>query len=283
MLLKGLDVTNSRGNVLSLPLEDAGLGFVVKEIKGLEPVKATLVSSSFANMDGEQYHSSRRETRNIVITLGLDPDYAVMSVEELRKQLYSYFMPKSSVSMKFHMYDKFAESYLDAYLDLSIVGRIESFTAPLFTQEPSVEVSLMCFNPDFVDPTTVHYTGNTVSSLVETILTYPGSVDTGALFTFTANRSVSEFTIYHRPPDQTLRVIDFNLALVSGDVVSINSVRGNKYVTLLRSGTLSSVVYALTPQSAWLELQEGDNSIRVYATGAAIPYSIDYTAKYGGL
>ena len=74
MLLKTLKVTNSRGFTLDLPLEDISGGFIVKGIEGLGPVKATLVSSSFANMDGEQYHSSRRKARNLIVKLGLDPD-----------------------------------------------------------------------------------------------------------------------------------------------------------------------------------------------------------------
>src|SRR5437868_144697 len=105
MLLKALAVTNSRGSVLSLPLEDPSEGYIVREIKGLDPVKATLVSSSFANNDGEQFHSARRESRNIVVTLDLEPDYAVRGVKELRDQLLNFFMPKTAADLAIHMYD----------------------------------------------------------------------------------------------------------------------------------------------------------------------------------
>ena len=283
MLLSGLDITNSWGSVLSLSLEDISSGFVIKSIEGLDPVKATIVSSSFANMDGEQYHSSRREARNIKLTIGLEPDYAYTSVEQLRKQLYSFFMPKTAAIMTFKMFDKFATNILQQKLNLSIAARIESFEAPLFTDKPEAVISLMCFDPDFYDPNVVIFSGNTVSDLTETTLTYDGTVDTGVLFTLKPNRAITAFTIYSRPADQTLRTADFQYNLAAGDILQISSVLGNKYVTLVHGGTQMSVLYALSPQSAWFELQPGDVDLRVYATGAPIPYTIEYTNKYGGL
>ena len=116
MLLNALKVTNSQGTELDMPLSDNSNGFLIKNIDGLDPVKATLVSSSFANLDGEQYHSARRETRNIVLSLGLDPSWGSASVKDLRDQLYSYFMPKSPLLMNFHMFDKNATNVLEQKL-----------------------------------------------------------------------------------------------------------------------------------------------------------------------
>jgi hypothetical protein len=283
VLLNAVDVKNSRGSVLSLPLDDISAGFVVKEIKGLDPVKATLVSSSFANMDGEQYHSSRREGRDIVLSLGLEPDWATVDVKTLRDQLYDFFMPKTPATLTFKMFDKFTQSVLAQTLDLNIDGRIESFEAPLFTQEPGVDISIRCFDPDFVDPNPVEVDGMSTSGLTEGIFTYDGTVDTGIVFTFKPDRAMAEFTIYHRPPDQTLRTTDVSYPFLAGDVVEISSVQGSKYATLTRAGVKSSILYAVSPQANWIELQPGDNNFRVYATGAAVPWSMVYTNKYGGL
>lgn len=283
MLLNALNVKNSRGSVLPMPFEDISGGFIVQKIDGLGPVKATLVSSSFANMDGEQYHSSRREARNIVLSLGLEPDHAVLSVKDLRDQLYNFFMPKSEVTLTFHAFDKFATSVLNQILDLDIVGRVESCEPDIFTKDPTLVVSLMCFDPDFYAPIPVLVDGMTVADLTPTMLNYIGTVETGVVFTLRPNRSVPEFTIYHQPPDGTLKMVDVSYPLVAGDVLQISSIIGSKGVKLTRAGVESSIMYAVTPQSAWLELQPGDNSLRVYAGGAPVPYSIEYTNKYGGL
>lgn len=283
MLLNALNVTNSRGSVLSLPLEDISTGFAVKSIEGLDPVKATLVSSSFANQDGEQYHSSRREARNIKIKLGLEPDWAAEDVKTLRDQLYAFFMPKTKAMLGFHMFDVHAQNILEQTLDLLIAGRIESFDTPLFTDEPEVDISVMCFDPDFYDPIGVIFEGMTVSDQTEAVLAYKGTVETGVVLTLRPDRAIDEFTIYHRPPDESLRTIDFSYPLVAGDVLVITSVLGSKSVKLTRAGTESSVLFAISPQSGWLELQPGNNNLRVYATGAPVPFSIDYITKYGGL
>jgi hypothetical protein len=121
-------------------------------------------------------------------------------------------------------------------------------------------------------------------NLTESVLTYDGTVDTGVLFTLRPDRAVDAFTIYYRPPDQTLHTVDFSYPMVAGDILQISSVLGSKYVTLTHGGVESSVLYAVTPQSDWLTLQPGDSSIRVYADWSfLIPYSIEYTNKYGGL
>lgn len=283
MLLKSLNVTNAQGLVLSLPLEDSSSGYIVKEVTGLDPVKATLVSSSFANMDGEQYHSSRRDPRDVKIKLGLEPDWGTQAVKTLRDQLYSFFMPKTKIILGFHMFDKFAVSVFLDHLDVDIIGRIETFEGPLFTQDPEVNISVRCFNPDFYDPNLVIFEGMTVSDLTTSVLSYLGTVETGVTFTIRPDRDISEFTIYHQPPDNTLRTVDVSYPLLAGDVVVINSIVGSKGVKLTRAGVESSILYAQSPQSNWLELQPGDNKLRVYAEGAPIPFSVEYTNKYGGL
>jgi len=283
MLLKSVDVTNSQGLVLGLPLEDISGGFVVKKIEGLDPVKATLVSSSFANQDGEQYHSSRREARNIKFQLGLEPDYSVAAVKDLRDQLYGFVMPKSLVTLGFHLFDKFAVSVFLDNLDVQIAGRVETFESDLFTADPEVNISFMCFDPDFVDPTPVIFDGMTVADLTESVLNYKGTIETGVTFTVSFDRDVSEFTIYHRPPDGSLRTSDISYPFLAGDVLKITSIIGSKRICLTRDGVESSVLYSQSPQSNWLELQPGNNNLRVYTGGAPIPYTIEYTTKYGGL
>lgn len=284
MLLNAVKVTNSQGSVLNLPLENPTTGFVVRNITGLGPVKATLVSSSFANQDGAQYHSSRREPRNIVLTLGLEPDYAYQSVHALRDELYKFFMPKTEPTLSFHLVDKFTQNISLKTKDLVIEGRVESFECDLFTKDPEAVISLMCFDPDFVDPTINYFNGGVDTSLTESILVYEGTVETGVIFSYGPEDDISNFTIYHHRPDGTLSTIDFAYPLLAGDSVEISSVRGSKYVLLRRGGVESSILYAISPQSGWLELQPGENRLRVYAvTTIPMGYDIAYTNKYGGL
>jgi hypothetical protein len=273
-MITKVEVRTPLGMLLTLPLEDISSGYVIADIQGLDPVKAVLVSSNFANLDGAQYQTSRREPRNIVMTLELKPDYINKTVRELRTNLYSFFSPKNEVYLRFFMADG---------LTVNITGRVESFETALFTQEPKVDISLMCFDPDFQGLTPVVVSHSTVSTLTEFTIDYEGSVPTGFKFVLSVDRSLSAFTIYQRPGDNIIRTFDFASSLVNLDVVTVNSVKGNKYVTLLRTGSESSLLYGKSPQSNWMELQPGENHMRVFATGAAIPYTITYTPRYGGL
>lgn len=274
MTLYKVDVINAAGTLLTLELADISDGLLLADIGGLDPVKATLVSSGFAKLDGEQFHAARREPRNITMKIELRPDFVTTTAAGLRSQLYNFFMPKSPVTLKF---------YMDDGLTVTISGYIETCESDMFTQKSIVDISIMCFNPDLVDIVTQSISGSTVSTTTETPLTYNGTVETGIVLTLSVNRTVTDFTIYHRTPDGTLRQLDFSYPMVSGDTVVISTVPGAKGATLTRSGTASSVLNGVTPQSTWILLSKGANTIRVFATGAAIPFTLAYMNKYGGL
>lgn len=274
-MLTMLEVRNSQGALLSLPLEDISDGLILAEVEGLDPVKATLVSSSLAQLDGEQYHSARREARNILLHLDLEPDYITDSVRDLRKRLYAFFMPKSEVQLRFYMSDD---------LTVNIMARVETFDSEMFSKEPKMVSSLMCYDPDFIDLDPVLIEEMTTETTDELLVEYDGTVETGIFFQLLVDRALSEFTIYHRLPDNSIRSLEFAAApLEDGDVLTINTISGSKGATLLRTGITTSVLYGVSPQSSWIELQPGENYIRVYAEGDEIPFEITYSNRYGGL
>jgi tail protein len=270
------EVRNVAGSLLSLELNDTTDGFVVKEIKGLDPVNAVLSLSDYAQQDGGQFHFARRQTRNIIFVLSLEPERATTptTVKALRNQLYSYFMPKNQVDLRF----------IDSGgLTVTTSGRVETFETPLFASESTVSVSILCPDPDLIELTSETVTGDTVSDTTETLVTYDGTVETGIVFVLNVDRTEDAFTIYHRKPSGEIVSMDFAGSLVDTDVLTINTITGTKGAVLTHSSVDSSVLYGISAQSSWIELQPGDNYIRVYATGAAIPWEITYTNRYGGL
>jgi len=273
-MLWKLEVRNAAGALLPLVFEDITDGIVLEDVAGLGPVKATIVSSSFAQQDGEQYHSSRREKRNITLKLSFKPDYSTTTVRSLRRRMYKFFMTKTLASLRF--YDTEGP-------EVDIQGRIEDCEPTIFAKEPGMDISILCFDPDFVDLDGETVSGNTTASTTETLVEYEGSVETGVVFTLNVNRTLSEFTIYHRPPDGTLRSMNVAAPMVNGDVLKISTVPGDKYATLTRTGSTTSALDYVAPQANWMELVEGDNHIRIYAEGAAVPYTIEYNTRYGGL
>lgn len=274
-MLSKVEVTNQQGATLVLPLQNVFEGYVIQDIEGLDPVSANIVSSSFAQQDGEQYQSSRRDKRNIVLKLGLEASlYALGTVRELRTRLYQYLMPKSEVRLRFFDTD-------GTYVDIN--GRVEDFSSKLFVKEPEATISILCLNPDFVKPEPVILNANTVSNTSEFMIDYEGTVDTGLVMRLSVNRALNGFTIYHRLATGSIKTLEFAGVLSVGDVLEISTVSGAKGATLFRAGSDTPILYGVSPYSNWITLEPGPNYLRVHAEGAAVPYSLEYTVKIGGL
>jgi len=275
-----VEVSNS-GGTLTLQLGDTSSGIFVQEITGLDPVKATIQSSSFSNQDGAVFQNSRRDTRNITIQLGLTPDPATSTVRTLRQQLYAFFMPKSTVTMKFFV-DDVDDASEDGY---QIDGVVESCDTAMFAQEAIVNISIICFDPDFIDPIPVILTGATVSTTAMTDIAYPGTSETGMQLSVQFDREVDNFTVYFSSPGSAVRTMDVVMpgGFLAGDIMNISSEYGQKGAYLVRDGGDSQALYAISPQSFWPKLTPGANSIRIQAFGAAVPTSISYSVRYGAL
>lgn len=273
-MITKIEVTNVAGTVLTLLLDDYTNGFVLEDVQGLDPVKATIVTSKFAKKAGSQFQNSQRENRNLIVKIGLEPDYVLTSVRSLRWFLYDYFTPDAVVSLR--LYD-------DDDLVVDISGHVESCDAPLFSKEPQMDVSIICTDPDFIVLDPVVEDGFTVSDTTEFFINYPGTAKTGFEFVLHVDRTLTDFTIYQTEPGGATKQFDFSASLVADDELTISTVEGNKFVNLLRGGVTSSVLYGVPSTSSWLELKRGFNNFRVYALGAPIPFTITYTPRHGGL
>jgi hypothetical protein len=278
-MLTTIELIKKDGGVLTLPIYDP-TNFAVIDVQGLDPVKANIVTSNFSQMDGTQYQASRREMRNIIFKIRILSTPGGLDVQDLRKQLYGYLLPKSNIKIGFTQNN-------DSLVFID--GQVESFDAPMFVKEPEATISVLCFDPDFYSETEFTHNGLSVatSSVTNTTLTYNGNIDSGFLFTITANASTNSFTIQNTESNGTVRTMLFsNLTglLISGDVIKVSTVPGNKYVTRTRNGTETSILWALDRTSDWLKLYPGNNLIRVRtATTVDHPYTIKYTEKIGGL
>ena len=273
-MLTRVEVVTPQGAVLDLPLGDISSSLQIESIEGLDPVKATIASSSFAQLDGAQYQSSRRETRDIKLRISFRPDYALTTVKALRAELYRFFMPKSQVNLGF---------FSDDDSGVRIHGYVESFETSLFTKEPAVDISVHCLDPDFYDPTPVVVDGMSTASEDELTFVYDGNVETGFLLNFSAGRVVTEFNLYNRPENGELQSLEFASYLDLTDEFELSTIPGDKYATRTQGTSRRSVLYGVSPQSVWLKLFPGINNIRLYEDGEPFSYTITYTNRYGGL
>lgn len=278
MSIEKVEVTNAQGDLLSLVLEDISNGYIVKDISGMGPVKANIVSSAFATLDGEQYQASSRGTRNITFKIGFEPNVENgQTVLELRTALYSHFMTNLVVDLAFYMHNG---------LVVNIKGRVEANEPNMFTYEPENDISIICFDPDFIDltPVQIHDRFTTADNTPKLIYV-DGSSPTGLTsLTFTAPASITDFTIYHTTPSGEQRTMLITTPLIVNDVVNICTVPRKKSITRTRSGVTSSILQAKDVASQWVSLEKGDNLFYVHSSSTTpAPVLIDFYNRYGGL
>jgi hypothetical protein len=279
MSIDKVEVTNVQGNLLTLTLDDISNGYVVEEIEGLGPVKASIVSSSFATMDGQPYQSSRREGRNVTMKLGYAPNYSInQTIRSLRSRLYQYFMSDNEITLTFYMEDG---------LTVTTAGRVEACEPVLFTAEPQMNISILCPDADFLDveTTQIHDVFDITDTEASDIVLPEGTTKTGlTLLTFTAPAALDGFSIYHTTPGGSVRSMLITAPLEVNDVVRMCTIKGQKSITLTRTGVTSSLLWAVSPQSQWVLLESGTNGFYLNASEEdEAPVLIDFVNRYGGL
>lgn len=273
------EVRTNAGDLLTLQLVDDDSGITITNFDGLGPVKATLTAQQQAGMDISEFQSAQRGPRNITLSLGLDPDPTVTSVNTLRRNIYRFFRTKMPVNLKFFV-DDTDDSVEDGY---SILGYTESCDPDEWTQTPTLDISIMCYDPDFQDPIPVTVTGLTTADTTPTTISYAGTTATGMLILIDVNATMAEFTVYYTDQNGATWSMDVAAAFVAGDQITISTVPGSKYANLLRAGVTSSILYAVSAQATWPLLAEGSNGVRIFSSGTNMPATITYTKRFGEL
>lgn len=252
----------------------------IKEIQGLGPVKADITSTPFATGRGELYQGSSTGKRNIVLTLVLNPDWIDQSMASLRQMLYRYLMTGMWTKLRF---------YSQEIPPVDIEGYVESFEPNMFTQDPEIQVSILCHKPDFVEAYATVIEGVVDDGSVEQEFEYSGTVNTG--FELRIDRNVEN-------PSYTGSLLvtvisDLKPQLFEVDPVTIDTAKYFKLSTVrtlkrvqnvaYADGELTNLLAAMTPESVWPEITPGTNVISVAAAETGQDWTFAYFNRYGGL
>lgn len=249
-------VKNKRGDSLVLfPSREYAVS-----IAGLTPGTASLNYSTVGTNDGSIYNSGRKENRNIVLQIR-----PLRDVERSRIALYKVF--KLNGLCEFY--------FKNGSRDVFIEGRVESVEGDLFELGQSIQVSIICNNPNFK---ALEETVADISSVVP-LFTFPfaiaaegiefsviekaveknvynyGDTESGLLIELRAVGEVSNPTIY----DEAGNSFGIKIDMVEGDKIVINTNKGEKSVTLYKDGTETNIINKVIPGPTWFTLQPGDN------------------------
>lgn len=302
-MIKAITVTNFRGESLKLELaRPENSGFIVTEITGLGPGKATVNTVETSTNDGSMFNSARVPSRNIVISLRY---MWKATVEEVRQLSYKYFPIKKPLKLKIETDNR----------NLEIEGYVESNEPNIFSKEESADISIICAFPFFtaigdgqitifsgveplfefpfsneslIDPLIVM---GEIRNKTDNVIVYNGDVETGVLIKMHAVGSATNIAIYNTITREVIRLDTDKIAsytgsgIVYGDDIIISTVTGSKYCRLIRGGKTYNILNCLEKNPAWFQLSKGENVfVYVAETGSSnLQFRIENKIVYEGV
>lgn len=249
----------------------------IRNIEGLDPVKASISTSPRAYIDGVTFTGSDIPARNIVLTLHPNPDWRAWTYEKLRRLIYQYFMPKRPIRLVFTT---------DEVGSVEISGVVESIDANLFSKDPEFLVSVICPDPYFtaIDPIVV--TGQTIRiGENTTVISYNGDVESGVIVkvTFTSDNPPTSIGI--QLGDPSLGYFNLSASVNEALYFEMSSIPMQKYVQNVNIGTgvIDNLLSKVQDGSTWLVLQPGDNEFSVVTDQGNQDWELTFYERFGGL
>lgn len=285
-MLQRIEVT-SYAPALPLPIgEGASTDPIqVRDVAGLDPVKAALTATAFATGRGSYYQGGSIPERNIVLTLGLNPNWVDQTVANLRKQVYSYFQPELPCTLRF---------FTDDYPDLEIEGICESVEINMFSEDPEIQVSIINHQPDFIAVDDTDVSGTVSNALIdgdpsEYEFEYEGTAPAGFVLSVNPSPSNPSYT------GPILIVLETFMGVESFQVdeVTIDATKrlifgtwdnDRKIHTIDSDGEIvDQLLKGVVAGSSWMKLRSGQNIVAVSAEENFLTFQLTYFERHGGL
>jgi Phage tail protein RIFT-related domain len=267
----------------TLPLSETGRAetdlIQIRNIDGLDPVKASVNTSPLGSVDGASFVGSSVLGRNIVLTLHPNPDWDTWTFESIRRLLYSYFMPKRATRLIF---------YSDDMPPVEISGVVESVEVNVFSKDPEIIVSIICPDPYFTAVDATVLTGQTVRPDGNVVVVdYNGTIETGikVKVTWVADPVPTDIAIQIGDP-----ILTYFAVFASVDSLNYfetSSIPLQKFVQNVNIGTgiITSLLSKVHVQegSLWPTLQPGENEFSVVTDQGTQDWELSYFERFGGL
>ena len=276
-MINSIIITNYLGEQITLDLENPeNSGFIVREIRGLGPCKATINTTEVSTNDGSIYNSARLNARNIVFDLV----FISTDIESLRQLSYKFFPIKKPVSLYFVTDNRICVTS----------GYVETNEPDIFSENESTSISIICPDPFFysssanINTTTFYgeeplfefpFENNSltqkliefgsINTVTDANIFYEGDAEVGVTITIHAVGEAKNIAIYNTGTREQMKIDTNKIAtitgsgIMAGDDIIICTVRGKKSIQLLRAGVYTNILNALDKNSDWFQLTKGDN------------------------
>lgn len=255
-----LKLRNHKGELLELTHNTA---YAITSITGLNPPAANINTVNAALVDGATFNSSKVGMRNIVINLAIQNP-----AEKNRVNLYQYVKTKKPCTVYFQ----------NGRRNVYIEGYFETLDVNLFENIQMAQISIICPQPFFID------VDNQVVQFLHTFnVANGGDIETGAIITITTTGgSVVNPSITN---SDTGEYFALDYTIPDSATLTINTIRGQKGVTLTSGGTMTNLINYIMSGSTWLQLDTGANNLVCNADMGAeyLACEISYDLLYEGV
>ena len=258
-MLKSIKATNYDNISLTMYMSDTNfrnLGFAIKKVEGLGPVKGNINTSDEANGNGGIYISSKKEPRNIIITLALKQFSSTTNPEKTRQSIYRTFQIGKLVTLLITTDNR----------TVTCVGYTESCEPDIFSDNQDVAISIICPDPVLYDTTERSYSGswNATNKVYDLAPFSYGDCPVGFKMAIqVTGTGLGNFLLTETKTGRVMSIytgsasIGGKTGIQAGDLITIITKRGEKAITLKRGGVEYSIINLIQDGSSWFEARYG--------------------------
>lgn len=215
---------------------------LIKKVTGLDPPDRNLFIGDYSQ-DGGIYQGRRVGKRNVVITLDLNPNPALgETAATLRDLLHRAFIDPQVDGDYIKLVLKDENNRM-----IYLVGYCEKFEGEIFDKETMCQISLICPDPylrDNTDTVLVQSTG-----WVQVPFTYQGSAETGFIVRIYVTSPTTSITLYNN--GKVMQLVN-PAGYGIGDIIIVNTIRGQRSITLTRAAVLTTTPTEFTPPTGYI-------------------------------
>ena len=284
--------SNSLG--ISLSITDTNSPIRAISIDGLSPTSSISVSPNY-DSDGGVIVSERLGTRSINILLAFCNSY-----EKCKKLLFDTFITKDTGKL-IYINDNNETFHISCYVEkISLPVSERAITAQITlicpdpfwtvgTSSNSIEngskISILGINNKLQFPWFINKDGfefATISNNRIAKITNNGITDSGCIFELFARSQVVNPRLEN---NKTFDFIELDFTMLASDKIIINTIKGQKSITLIRNNNESNIINSKVWGSKFLQLSPGFNEIVCNASDGidSLSVTITFAEKYGGL
>lgn len=262
--------------------------FTIVSFDGLEPPDAIINTNEISMFDGTTLNSVKVGPRIVNLSFVIEYD-----VERNRIHAYNVFQLKKQIQFDFE----------EQHRHVTFEGIVQSINVGYFEMKQTFDVSLYCPFPYFKNAQEVinevnkiqdmfhfpfHSTESepiifgAIDTFAQIIVHNQGDVSCGLQFELYARNTVINPKVYNYV---TQEFIGVGYTMVTGDLITIATGRGEKKIMLLRDGKEYNLFNAKMRDITWLQLETG-SSVFIHEADTGVDNlvtTIRHTPLFGGV